>query len=136
MLSNLRLRAKLLLLALGPILLLTIMLSGIAVYELRNLAEQQEEHTRQSLISDRRAELQNYVQLARNALAPIYDASADGDMQARDQAVAILERLSYGKDGYDLLERLLRICAGAPTGSRRRAGKATRCACASKTVSG
>ena len=100
MLSNLRLRAKLLLLALGPILLLTIMLSGIAVYKLRNLAEEQEEHTRQSLISDRRAELQNYVQLARNALAPIYDASADGDMQARDQAVAILERLSYGKDGY------------------------------------
>ncbi|MEB2326969.1 MAG: methyl-accepting chemotaxis protein [Pseudomonas sp.] len=100
MLSNLRLRMKLLLLALGPILLLAILLSGIAVYELQSLAEQQEAHTRQSLINDRRAELQHYVQLARNALAPIYDASADGDMQARDQAVAILERLSYGKDGY------------------------------------
>ncbi|MCW3150092.1 methyl-accepting chemotaxis protein [Stutzerimonas stutzeri] len=100
MLSNLRLRTKLLLLALGPILLLAILLSGIAVYELRTLAEQQEAHTRQSLINDRRAELQHYVQLARNALAPIYDASAEGDLQARDEAVAILERLSYGKDGY------------------------------------
>ena len=74
MLSNLRLRAKLLLLALGPILLLTIMLSGIAVYELRNLAEQQEEHTRQSLISDRRAELQNYVQLAAHG-ATLWDVA-------------------------------------------------------------
>jgi len=41
MLSNLRLRMKLLLLTLGPILLLAILLSGIAVYELRALAEQQ-----------------------------------------------------------------------------------------------
>ena len=100
MLSNLRLRMKLLLLALGPILLLAILLSGIAVYELQSLAEQQEEHTRNSLIRDRRAELKHYVELARNAIGPIYERSAEGDMQARDQAVAILEKMAYGKDGY------------------------------------
>ncbi|PNF74797.1 methyl-accepting chemotaxis protein [Stutzerimonas stutzeri] len=100
MLSNLRLRVKLLLLALGPILLLAMLFSGLAVHELRSLAEQQEQQTRQSLINDRRAELQHYVQLARNALKPIYDASADGDLEARDRAVAVLEQLSYGKDGY------------------------------------
>jgi len=100
MLSNLRLRMKLLLLTLGPILLLSILLSGIAVYELRALAEQQEEHTRKSLIQDRRADLKHYVELARNAIGPIHERSAEGDMQARDQAVAILERMSYGKDGY------------------------------------
>ena len=87
MLSNLRLRMKLLLLTLGPILLLSILLSGIAVYELRALAEQQEEHTRKSLIQDRRAELKHYVELARNAIGPIHERSAEGDMQARDQAV-------------------------------------------------
>ena len=100
MLSNLRLRMKLLLLSLGPILLLAILLSGIAVYELQSLAEQQEEHTRNSLIRDRRAELKHYVELARNAIGPIYERSAEGDMQARDQAVAILEKMGYGKDGY------------------------------------
>jgi len=100
MLSNLRLRMKLLLLALGPILLLAILLSGIAVYGLQSLAEQQEEHTRNSLIRDRRAELKHYVELARNAIGPIYERSAEGDMQARDQAVAILEKMAYGKDGY------------------------------------
>lgn len=100
MLASLRLRVKLLLLALGPILLLSITLSGVAVVELQDLADQQEDQTRTSLIRDRRAELKHYVELARNAIAPIYERSAQGDMQAREQAVAILERLSYGNEGY------------------------------------
>lgn len=39
MLSSLRLRVKLLLLALGPILLLAIVLSSVAVVELQDLAD-------------------------------------------------------------------------------------------------
>ena len=100
MLSSLRLRVKLLLLALGPILLLAILLSGVAVVELQDLADQQEAQTRASLIRDRRAELEHYVQLARNAIAPIYERSAEGDLQARAEAVALLERLAYGREGY------------------------------------
>ncbi|MDL0439734.1 methyl-accepting chemotaxis protein [Stutzerimonas frequens] len=100
MLSSLRLRVKLLLLALGPILLLAILLSGVAVVELQDLADQQEAQTRASLIRDRRAELEHYVQLAHNAIAPIYERSAEGDLQARAEAVALLERLAYGREGY------------------------------------
>ncbi|WCR43216.1 methyl-accepting chemotaxis protein [Stutzerimonas stutzeri] len=100
MLSSLRLRVKLLLLALGPILLLAILLSGVAVVELQDLADQQEAQTRASLIRDRRAELEHYVQLARNAITPIYERSAEGDLQARAEAVALLERLAYGREGY------------------------------------
>ncbi|WP_436785421.1 methyl-accepting chemotaxis protein [Stutzerimonas frequens] len=100
MLSSLRLRVKLLLLALGPILLLAILLSGVAVVELQDLADQQEAQTRASLVRDRRAELEHYVQLARNAIAPIYERSAEGDLQARAEAVALLERLAYGREGY------------------------------------
>ena len=100
MLSSLRLRVKLLLLALGPILLLAILLSGVAVVELQDLADQQEAQTRASLIRDRRAELEHYVQLARNAIAPIYERSAEGDLQARAEAVGLLERLAYGREGY------------------------------------
>ncbi len=100
MLSSLRLRVKLLLLALGPILLLAILLSGVAVVELQDLADQQEAQTRASLIRDRRAELEHYVQLARNAIAPIYERSGEGDLQARAEAVALLERLAYGREGY------------------------------------
>ena len=100
MLSRLRLQTKLLILALGPILLLAILLSGISVVTLQELAAKQEAETRENLVRDRRAELENYVQLARKMIAPIYDSSASDDQEARDRAVAILETLSYGKDGY------------------------------------
>ncbi|EWC42731.1 methyl-accepting chemotaxis protein [Stutzerimonas stutzeri] len=100
MFPDLRLRSKLLMLALGPILLLAILLSGVTAYTLQSLAEEQEAQTRQNLIRAHRAELKHYVELAGNAIAPIYARSADGDLRARDEAVAILERMSYGKDGY------------------------------------
>ncbi|MCQ4320748.1 methyl-accepting chemotaxis protein [Stutzerimonas stutzeri] len=100
MLSRLRLQTKLLILVLGPILLLAILLSGISVLTLQELAAKQEAETRENLVRDRRAELENYVQLARKMIAPIYDSSASDDPDARDRAVAILETLSYGKDGY------------------------------------
>jgi len=100
MFARLRVRSKLLLLVLGPILLLAILLSGIAIVTLSELADQQEARTRETLVQDRRAELQRYVELAGEAIAPIYQASGVNDMARRAEAVAILERLSYGKDGY------------------------------------
>ena len=100
MLSRLRVRSKLLLLALGPICLLALVLSGVAISELRDLSREQEANTRASLIEARRTELKHYVQVAHNAVAAIHEASAEGDLYARDQAIAILERMSYGNEGY------------------------------------
>ena len=100
MILSLRLRSKVLLLALGPICLLTLLLSSITFVVLGNLADQQEAQTRAKLVADRKAEIKQYVELAFNAIAPLYQASADGDMDARTQAVEVLKRLSYGADGY------------------------------------
>ncbi len=98
MLLNLRLRTKLLLLALGPILLLAILLSGITVMRLQHLAAEQEAQTRDSLIRDRQAELEHYVDIGYNAIKPIYEASASMDLDARAKAVAVLQELNYGKE--------------------------------------
>lgn len=100
MLSKLRLRSKLLLLALGPILLLTSLLSGITVMRLQQLAEEQEVQTRDSLIRDRQAELENYVAIAYKAIKTLYENSAQMDLAARAEAVALLQELNYGKEGY------------------------------------
>ncbi|MFY1017919.1 methyl-accepting chemotaxis protein [Ectopseudomonas khazarica] len=100
MIFSLRLRSKVLLLAFGPICLLTLLLSSIAFVVLGNLADQQEAQTRAKLVADRKAEIKQYVELAVNAIDPLYQASADGDMSARAQAVEVLKRLSYGADGY------------------------------------
>ncbi|MBA1262761.1 methyl-accepting chemotaxis protein [Stutzerimonas stutzeri] len=100
MLASLRLRTKLLLLALGPILLLAILLSAISVQRLQLLAEEQEAQTRDSLIRDRQAELKHYVDIGYNAIKPIYEASAAMDLDARAKAVAVLQELNYGTEGY------------------------------------
>ena len=100
MLSQLRLRSKVLLLALGPICLLTLLLSGIAMVVLDNLADEQEAQTRTRLVEVRKTELKHYVDLAMNAIAPLYEASAEGDMDARARAVEVLKRLAYGSEGY------------------------------------
>lgn len=100
MLARLRVRSRLLLLALGPICLLAVVLSGVAINELRELSQQQEANTRASLIEARRTELKHYVQVAYHAIAAIHETSAEGDLHARDRAIAILERLSYGIEGY------------------------------------
>ncbi|MBF0676128.1 methyl-accepting chemotaxis protein [Pseudomonas sp.] len=100
MLSMLRLRSKLLLLALGPILLLAIMLSAVSVVMLQQLADQQEAQTRENLQKDRRVELQHYVEMAYVMIEPIYQASAANDMDARAEAVNQLKKLNYGKEGY------------------------------------
>ncbi len=100
MISNLRMKLKLLLLGLVPTLLLAAVMSGVAVYELHDLANQQEAQTRESLTRDRRAELRQYVEVARNAIGALYDRSEDGDLAARAEAVRVLERLSYGTEGY------------------------------------
>src|SRR3990167_2444263 len=100
MLARFRLRSKVLLLALVPVLLLTLVLSAIAVFTLQRLADQQEVQTRGKLIQDRRSEIKQYVELATNAITPLYQASAAGYMAAREQAVAVLKRLAYGADGY------------------------------------
>ncbi len=100
MLSNLRLKSKLLLLALGPILLLTILFSGITVVQLNQLAQEQEEKTREGMIQSRQAELKHYVDIGYNAIKAIYEKSAPSDMEARAEAVALLKELNYGDEGY------------------------------------
>ncbi|MGF6400177.1 methyl-accepting chemotaxis protein [Pseudomonas frederiksbergensis] len=100
MLATLRLRSKVLLLALVPMLLLTLVLSAVAVVILHRLSDQQERQTREKLTQDRRSEIKQYVELAMKAVAPIYEASAAGNMAARAQAVDVLKHLSYGAEGY------------------------------------
>ncbi|CAD5107369.1 methyl-accepting chemotaxis protein [Pseudomonas carbonaria] len=100
MLRALRLRGKLLLLALVPICLLAILISAISVVLLQRLADQQEAQTREKLVADRRNDIQQFVTLARKSIEPLYAQSAAGDLAARERAIEILKRLDYGVDGY------------------------------------
>ncbi|PKM26684.1 MAG: chemotaxis protein [Gammaproteobacteria bacterium HGW-Gammaproteobacteria-13] len=97
---RLTLKSKVVLLALIPVVLFALVLSGAAAKVLQNLAAQEVEETRERLLQESRSELQHYVQIALGSVQTLYDGAAQGDMASREQAVAILSKIKFGKDGY------------------------------------
>jgi methyl-accepting chemotaxis protein len=97
---RLTLKSKVVLLALTPVVLFALVLSGAAAKVLQNLAAQEVEETRERLLQESRNELQHYVQIALGSVQTLYDSAAQGDMASREQAVAILSKIKFGKDGY------------------------------------
>ena len=97
---QLTLKTKLLLLAVLPVLLFALVISGAADRILRSLADNEIAETRQRLLDESRQNLENSMQIAIGAVQSLYDASANGDQTSRDQAIALLSRIKYGKDGY------------------------------------
>ena len=97
---HLTLKSKVVLLALIPVVLFALALSGAAAKVLQNLAVQEVEETRERLLQESRTELQHYVQIALGAVQTLYDNAPSGDMASREQAIAILSKIKFGKDGY------------------------------------
>ncbi len=95
-----RLKTKVLLLAVVPVLLFALVLSGAATQVLLSLADGEVKETRERLISERQNELQSYMQIALGSVQSLYDGAAQGDMDSRAKAIVILSKIKYGKDGY------------------------------------
>ncbi|WAG81494.1 methyl-accepting chemotaxis protein [Metapseudomonas furukawaii] len=97
---RLTLKTKVLLLALVPVILFALVLSGAVTQVIHSLAADEVKNTRERLMEESRQELRNYMQIALGSVQALYDASAQGDQASRDQAIAILAKIKYGKDGY------------------------------------
>ena len=97
---RLTLKAKVILLALVPVILFALVLSGTAVRVLQSLAADEVAETRERLLQEKRSELEHYIQIALGSVKGLYDGAAQGDMASREQAIAILSKIKYGADGY------------------------------------
>eukprot|EP01133_Synstelium_polycarpum_P006955 gene6955-8082_t len=97
---RLSLKAKVLSLAVLPVLLFAVIISLTTVWILREQARNEVEETRQNLLNDAKTTLRGYVEVAMTTIKPLYDAAAQGDTAARTQVVKLLSNTSYGKDGY------------------------------------
>jgi methyl-accepting chemotaxis protein len=97
---RLTLKTKVLLLALLPVILFALVLSGAAAKILTDLAEDEVAQTRERLVEESRQELKSYMQIALGSVQSLYDGATQGDMASREQALAILAKIKYGKDGY------------------------------------
>ncbi|WP_347911535.1 methyl-accepting chemotaxis protein [Pseudomonas grandcourensis] len=94
------LKAKVLSLAVLPVLLFALVISLTTLFILQDQARKEVEQTRERLLSDAKATLQSYVAVAMTTIKPLYDAAAPGDEAARAQVIKLLSSITYGKDGY------------------------------------
>ncbi len=97
---RLSLKAKVLSLAVVPVLLFAVVISLTTVWILQGQARNEVDETRQRLLNDAKTTLQSYVEVAMTTIKPLYDAAAPGDTAARAEVVKLLSNTSYGKDGY------------------------------------
>lgn len=94
-----KLKAKILLLAVAPLLVAIAVIGALLVVETRKLEQQQAQLLEEVLISTKRDELRNYISLALTSIDHLYGAGRD-DEAAKEQARAILSSMNFGNDGY------------------------------------
>jgi two-component system NarL family sensor kinase len=98
-----KLKAKIFLLAFVPFLAA---IAGIAFgvrHQATALAGVQHDTTQSAYMASKEIELRHYVDLATSAIKPLYDeAGKNGrdDATLRDRALAMLEKMDFGQDGY------------------------------------
>jgi two-component system NarL family sensor kinase len=91
---------KLFLVATLPLILTALAISVVVTLQSRQLAEREIETLEAQLIEAKRAELKNYLSIARTAFVNIYGRAAPNDERAMEQVSQILAGMLYGQDGY------------------------------------
>jgi two-component system NarL family sensor kinase len=94
-----QLRLKLVLLSAVPIMVALALMGATMQQQTLALAQEEQALVRAAFVQSKEAELQHYVELARNTLVRI--AEGPGDVGARKEAaLATLMRMQYGQNGY------------------------------------
>jgi two-component system NarL family sensor kinase len=94
-----KLKAKILLLAVAPLLLAIALIGGLMVTETERLENRQAQVLEEVLLNAKRDELRSYIALALTSIDHLYGAGRD-DEAAKEQAKAILSNMTFGDDGY------------------------------------
>jgi len=95
-------KLKVILLAVIPLAGSLALIAMAVSYQARDLAGRERHLVETATMASKRAELRHYVDLARSALAPLYD-SGRNDAATKRQAIALLASMDYGHDGYFFL---------------------------------
>ncbi|KOO15117.1 chemotaxis protein [Vibrio xuii] len=92
---SLTIRSRLYILALVPLLVIALGMLSFTYMKTIELNEQQIEVTRTNMMNMKKAELTNYLQLAKSAIKPFLDRGA-----SLEEAYPTLKSLEYGESGY------------------------------------
>lgn len=91
---------KLFLMAALPLLLAVAAISALVVVQSRQVAEREIAALEAQLIEAKKAELKNYLSLARTAFGAIYGNAQPDDAAAKTRVIQILAAMLYGQDGF------------------------------------
>jgi two-component system NarL family sensor kinase len=95
-----RLRKKILLLAVLPLLAALLLIALAVRHQALDLAHQERQLVESAYLASKEAELRHHLEMAMNMVAPIYDTGRDDDA-AKAQAIRILNAFDFdGGDGY------------------------------------
>ncbi len=97
--ATMRLRTKVILLAVLPLVTALALIAVVITVEESDLARREHELVERAYMDARRAELQHYVELALSNVGPLYDDAQSGPHK-REEALRLLRSLDYGADGY------------------------------------
>jgi len=94
-----RLRQKIIVLAILPVVLAVLAIAALVALQSRELARLEAELLEESMLAAKRTELRHYVELAKTSIEHIYQSGRD-DALAREEVMRILSSMAYGDDGY------------------------------------
>lgn len=94
-----RLRQKIILFAIAPLVLALSAISLTVYHQATSLVQQERGIIKPAYLATKESELKNYVALATQAISHLYE-SGKTDAATKDAARAILAKLEYSEDGY------------------------------------
>lgn len=95
-----RYRLKFLLLAALPLILAISAIAVLVAVQSRAVAEREIDALERQLIQAKRAELKNYISIARTAIGATYGNALPDDEEAKTRVMQTLAAMIYGQDGY------------------------------------
>ena len=95
MLSKFSIKTRLISLATLPLILLTLILLLVTASQIKKMQSESVRSAEEILTDSKREELKHIIDIAYSAIAPLYEGGG-----SRDDAVAILQNMSFGEDGY------------------------------------
>lgn len=94
-----RLRHKIIVLAVLPVVTAVIAIALLVGVQSRELARLETALLEESMLAAKRTELRHYVQMAKTSIEHIYNSDRD-DVLAQEEVKRILSSMAYGNDGY------------------------------------
>jgi len=100
MYSSLPYKTKIALLTLIPLIMVVTAIAAVTIKQTNQLATVQARAFQSELLTNKKAELKNYIELGYSAIKSIYEDPYIEEHYAQQEAYNILKNMEFGEDGY------------------------------------